>query len=298
MSEPSLADSISEGLERGREPDWRARDPKQWAVALEALARKSELAAAVWGADALTSAYPEVRLFQKLAAYMRSAPEPVGDALYDGFRDDPALDVQVVRRQGATEALFVFTGILGGAGMPITVIHRWFGMLKMHVVYLRDLNRAAYNHGVRSLGPDCHSAFSGLSAVADGLGARAILTYGNSIGGYGALRYGLELGARFVTGFSAITSMAPPLAPIAQLNRRELPVGPDLRPMYVAGRAPARTLLVYGEACAPDGRHARNLANAPGVTLETLDDCPRHEAALCAIVQGRFRQLLERMVAA
>ena len=209
-------------------------------MALDRLVHISELEIAQWAAAALTRFAPGVGVLASFALLLNSAPYSVGDAGFDAFRDDPDADVQVVVRQGASDLLLVFTGVGGRAGMALPLAHRWFGTLGVHVVYLRDSCRQAYNDGVRSLGPTYHSTLEGLWRIADGLNARAILTYGNSVGGYGALRFGLDLRARSILAFSAGTCLVPPLVAPEHLEQRRLRAALDLRPFFPGGQSAAK----------------------------------------------------------
>jgi hypothetical protein len=294
----ALAEELLVRFERGEPPpDWAGRDVKLWAVALDRLIVINAHAAAAWAVVALRRLYPDLSLLSRLELLLQTAPGLTGDDPYDAFLDDPLADVQVARRQGASEALLVFAGVGGRVGMPVALAHRWFGQLQVHVVYLRDAHQQAFNEGVRSLGTGYEATLDRLWRLADELNARAILTYGNSVGGYAALRYGLDLRARSIVGFSAATSMTPPLSPLDGLAQRRMRVALDLKPFFQAATPPPRTLLVFGADHDMDSRHARHLEELPSVSLEPLAGSSRHEAVVRSVELGRFGEFLARLAA-
>ena len=297
MTAEALADDLLLRFARGEVPDWTGQDVKLWLVAIDRLIHTQAIAVADWAAAALSRLAPEVALLSRMHLLLRSAPPAMGDAHYDGFQDDPSADLQVIARQGACEVLFAFAGIGGRVGMPLPLAHRWFGRLKVHVVYLRAVNQQAFNEGVRSVGASYEATLDGLWRIVQDLDARAILTYGNSTGGFGALRYGLDLRARSILGFSTGASMVPPLSPLDKLAQRRLRVALDLKPFFLAADPPPRTLLVFSEEHEHDARQARHLSGVPGVTLEALPGSGRHEAVMRAVELGRFAEFLGRMAA-
>ena len=296
MSARTEADDLLGLLRRGGEPDWTAGDAKRWAMLIDQLVQQAQFDAAARAALELGRRTPGAGVFDSFSLLIGTAPPPTGDAVYDAFRDDPEADVQVVRRLGATRVLLVFTGVGGRIGMPLPLAHRWFGPLQVHIVYLRDLGRQAYNDGVRGLGATYGASLDALWRLTDALNARAILTCGNSVGGYGALRYGLDLRAQAMLAFSTSTSLAPPISPADEVRRRGFRPALDLRPFFMVATPPARTLLVYGAECIVDARQAERLAGAPGVSLQALPGCERHEAMLRAVELGRLGELLHHLV--
>jgi pimeloyl-ACP methyl ester carboxylesterase len=273
--------------------DWAARDPKLWVVAIEALVQADQTEAAAWATDHLKAAAPQVRYFQSMGLLLKAAPGRTGDRTFDEFRDDPSADVQTVQRAGAQGVLLVFTGVGGRAGMPLSIIHRWFGACSLHVIYLRDFKRQAYNHGIIGLGPDYGQTLNHLSAAVDALNTSNIFVYGNSVGGYAALRYGLDLRATSILVFSAVSSLAPPVLPKEELLRRGLRAGPDLKPFFLAASLRLNTYMVFGAECVLDAAHAHRMSDVPGVHLEALPNCKAHESVQMAVEQGRFGAIIQ-----
>ena len=293
MTANTLAEDLQLRFARGESPDWSAHDVKLWAVALDGLIHAGCFAAAGWAANELMELRPDVGLLSRLSLLLRSAPPPSGDRAFDEFRDDPAADVQVVRRQGASKVLFVFGGVAGGVGMPLPLAHRWFGQLGLHVIYLRDHKHQGFNEGIVGLGQSYEATLDQLRQLADQLYAQTLLTFGNSVGGYGALRYGLDLRARAMLGFSAATSLVPPLATASRLSQQRISMALDLRPFFLAASPPPKTLLVFCGDHEVDARQARNLDGIEGVVLAALPGMSRHEAVMRAAELGRFGQYLD-----
>ena len=133
-------------------------------------------------------------------------PAPVGEG---DFADDPASDVQIARRAGCDTVLLAFCGQGHEIGPPMPMMHRWLGGLGASVVYLRDFNGCKYLGGIKSLAADRPASLEALRRIVDQLGGRRILCYGNSAGGFGALDYGLALGADAILCMAGATNLDP-----------------------------------------------------------------------------------------
>ncbi len=277
-------------------------DEKLWAVALDRLITRAMLQEAVIAAERLASAYPASRFVQTMAAILGRLPGAPDDESFAAFCDDSPLEVQVVPRDQAEVVLIGFCGSAQRMGMPLNLIHRWFGLLNAHVIYLRDYSRKNYDNGVGSLGPDLATTLSALRELIDALGASRVVCYGNSLGGYGALRYGLELQAEAVLNFAGPTFLDPsevehnPGQAEQVLQRRRVTPGINLRPLYERAAATPRVHLVYSELNPYDRVHAANFAGLPNVTIEAVHGQATHDAFLPTLFEGRYEPLIRWLV--
>ena len=111
--------------------------------------------------------------------------------------------VLVRSHDGAEDALVVFTPHDGDFWISINLLHHYLRVSPWHIVYLRDAKACFHMAGVNGLGADYPACIAGLKGLLSGLGVRNTYCMGGSVGGYAALRYGLDLGAQSVLAFSA-----------------------------------------------------------------------------------------------
>ena len=128
-----------------------------------------------------------------------------GDAT---FIDQKTSDVQIVRRDSDT-VLLAFCGKAGRVGLPLPMMNRWLGQLGASVVYIRDLDRRHFLGGLASLGPDRATTLDGLRRLVDEMGGRRVLCFGNSAGAFGALGYGVALGADAIFCGASLCNLEP-----------------------------------------------------------------------------------------
>jgi hypothetical protein len=277
----------------GIEVDLRRADGKLWAIALDGVINNSRMDVASALAPRMAAAFPGATYFRTMATLFDRLPAPCEDPSFAAFRDDKTKEVQIVPRAGANCVLLAFCG-RQRIGMPIDLIHRWFGQLGVHVAYLRDYGRHNYDRGIPSLRGDMASTLLALREMIAGLPAQRIVCYGNSLGSYGALRYALELEAEAVLAFAAPTNLLPQFGNF--IDKQSSEPGIDLRPLYQAKTHPPRVHLVYGELHPFDRAQALNFRGLPAVTLEMASKWNHHDVFLHAIFTGRYEPLLRWLV--
>lgn len=300
MADPrGLARHLRECRDLDRAPKVGAADAKLWYLALTELVRRGALADATHAAPFLTAAFPGSVIIGRLAMHLARMPSATGDTVFAAFvgRDDA--QVQVVPRTGATTALLAFCGRHGALGMPLQIMHRWFGELGVHVVYLRDTGCGLYVDGLPALAGDRIGTRAALRAITDGLGASRVVCYGNSSGGFAALLYGLELPAGAVLATNAVT-IFPADYVVARLgrdadgrDRGDL----DLARAYAAAAVRPRVHLVHAADSAADAASAGAFSAVEGVTIEAVAGWDDHDAHAALIERGRFGPLLRGFVA-
>lgn len=226
-------------------------------------------------------------------------PADAEDTPWSAFADREAEDVQIVRAGKGAAVLFVFCGQSGRFGVPLNLIHRWFAHLGMHLVYLRDVRRLYYLCGVQSLGEGYADTLSALRRIAMDLQATSIACTGNSAGSYGALRYGLDLGARSVLAFSGPTALHRIGGGLlAAASRHGHALGKDaierssLRELYAQAAEPPLVRIVYGAESAVDRMHALAMAGLPDVALVAIPGLSQHLVLGELLARGAFEDTL------
>jgi hypothetical protein len=295
-STESLAQRLCDAAAPGATIDFRGVDSKQWALALDALIQQSMLEAAALAAPRLALAYPDIGFFHTMVAILDSLPPQCDDAGFASFRDDVTQEVQIVPRTGAQAVLLGFCGRAQKMGMPLNLIHRWFGTLRAHVIYLRDYQGFNYDRGIQALAPDLPGTLQKLRDVIADLNGRRVVCYGNSLGGYGALRYGLELRSEAVLSFAGPTNLAPDFLDARWREQGRVSPGLNLRPLYEAANDPPRAHLVYAEHHASDRAQAGNFSGLPTVSVETVPGAADHDVFLHVLFEGRYERLIRWLV--
>ena len=252
------------------------------------------------------SSWAKAPILQAWRTVLRHLPE----APADGFADDRAKDLQLVRasgtRAGGTPILFVFCGHGQRFSLPLNIIHRWLRRLDIHIVYLRDFRKLFFLNGITSLGSDYATSIKALHKLSADLGASSIHCIGNSAGVLGALQMGLDLEAQSVlclagtTGFtsrkrgSAFRRIATDLPRWSGFDPAML----DLRYRYEFSASYPRVRHVYGEAHAVDREEAERLAGLEGVELAALPGWTEHLVIDALIETDEFMPALEWMLGA
>jgi pimeloyl-ACP methyl ester carboxylesterase len=290
-----LADRLSAACESGTEVDFYRTDEKLWALALDRLIARAKLEAARIAGQRLGRAYPASRFFQTMAGILSLMPPAGLDSSFAGFCDDPLREVQIVPHHDARVVLLGFCGRAQRMGMPLNLIHRWFGPLNAHVVYLRDYSNNHYDNGIRALAPDFRETLQVLRDLIANLGTSRVVCYGNSLGGYGALRYALGLQAEAVLSFAGPTVLHPSYGE-SLLQQRGLAGGLNLRPLYERALSTPRVHLVYSEHHANDRKNALNFHGLRNVTMEMAQGGVSHDAFLHTLFNGRYEPLIRWLV--
>lgn len=157
----------------------------------------------------------------------------------------------------------------------------------LNVVYLHDKKRLFYCNGLPELGDTLDATLDSLRRRLAIYGKVPLSTFGSSAGGFGALLYGILLGA------DRVLALSPPVTTLrdvshqlndyrarALLKRLELRLGDgvrDIRQILERHTGPVpRIDLVYGADNKIDHAHATHLADLPGVHLYPLDGVDTH----------------------
>ena len=294
----SSARKIAAAISEGRPPPrFDADQLGFWINAADWLIERGELEAAETALHALRAAQPELPWAVSVGDLLERAPplEPGASDLHDLVRKD----VQIAPRPGAETALILFCDRRHRVGMPLPLINRWLTRTGASLIYLRDFQGHCYLNGVASLGVGLEATAAALRGVLEGLGARRAVCLGGSGGGYGALRYAIELGCDAITLGSPVNlepafNVYTNYSAFAQQLRAAFPDQElDLRRRIEAAGSPPRALIVYGERNWNERIHAEHMAGAPGAGLYPVAGYSGHTTAAELIRRGELGPMLE-----
>lgn len=213
------------------------------------------------------------------------------------FSNDSTRDMRVVRVPGARATMVVMAGLHGGLGnLPFTHVDALLRRHPLNVVYLRDNLWSAFTAGVPSLGPEEASTIAALKALCARMGDLPVMTFGGSLAGWSALRYGALMGARAVISLSGpvtLMSGGEQQARFAQHYLTGLVPAETRDLMSLLRQSPSlRIFHVYGELNPKDRANAALLAPLPHATVMPIRGCDDHFIAAHLIASGRFDPLI------
>lgn len=268
----------------GAPPAFERHLAKQWMLGLDALMEEGHLDEAAMATRLLVQAFPSTQWLRTWELVFEKLPP--ADPLRAPFHDEPRDALQLSARPGATTMVVAFCGIAHGLGTPLPVIHRWLGQLDAHILYLRDFRKTGFASGIESVGADAEATAARIRGLADEAGARRIVTFGNSLGGYAALRYGPLLGAERVLAFIPATTGFDNVPD----DRRDEMIRAgwvDIVPLYARPDAPPARVL-FGAQNAADRAAAVRLAGLPKIALEALPGWKTHDVFGALLRAGRL----------
>jgi tetratricopeptide (TPR) repeat protein len=189
---------------------------------------------------------------------------------------DAERDVLIAEMPGAEAAVFVFTGTNDEVSMPLELFDRYLSTLPFTAIYLKDFKRLRFLQGIESLGADLPTTLEALQSKLARLGVKRLCTLGNCVGGFAAIRYGVELEADRIVAFSPPTC-SPVETPIkleegrrfmkARLEANVSRDLTDLQPFLSGRRQSAWIELFYEDPDPRDRAAAQRLLGLPGVHL-------------------------------
>jgi len=193
--------------------------------------------------------------------------------------------------------LIAFTGRAMRLDISIYFMQRLLSRFGLNVIYVFDWADAFYFGGVTGLGKNVRQTARSLRTLCRQLDTRRVICFGQSTGGYAAIRYGVELKADGVLSFS------PVILPVARrrmldhiarktgirLQRQEA----DLRAFLERADRVPLTRIVYGDGNRFDVRSARHLLGLPNVVEEVLPGVTTHGTVEETTLAGTFPGILE-----
>lgn len=274
--------------------------PYQWANACSDLLDAGRIDVLEHGVRYLHTVYPELPVLATMVAWFDAVPDL--PSLMD-FNDDPAAEIQIVRRERCEGVLLCFCASHGTLGLPLNLVHQWLGRLPVSMIYLKDFRDLSGACGYPSLGPDRASSVTALRHLADQLNGKHIYTLGVSLGGYAALHYGLELGAAGVLSLAGDTDLTAEFADRVEpspaqpdILRHAAEYAKNLRDLYSSSPHHPRLLLAFSADQSRDRRQAEQMLGLPNVRLIPVEDYPHHNVVDPLIRRGQFLNLLSSLL--
>ena len=208
------------------------------------------------------------------------------------------------RMAGSRAAVLVFGGLkdMVGAGLP--KFNKALRARGVSTLYLSDPRRLLMLGGAPSFG-SFEQTIEGLRGVLRTWGADRIYCKGMSAGGYPAILYGLELGARRILTMAAPTDLIGSVADedgrariVMHRIRAEIdPSKLELRSRLAAAEHPPQIINYYGADSPADVRHALHLEGLPSVSLRPLDGAVGHNVFAAVKARGDYPAVLQEFLA-
>jgi hypothetical protein len=196
--------------------------------------------------------------------------------------------------------LIAFTGMAQRLGLSIYFMHSLLGRLNANLIYLFDWSHSYYFGGVSGLGGDVNTTVRRLHGICADLKSRRVLCLGQSAGGFGALHYGLKLGADGIMTFS------PKILPVVAGRTRDRigtrigrPLTEDetnLRHQIASAERAPHIEIVYGTENVADVASARHLFGLPRVVERPLQGVSNHGTIQETVSSNTFGTLIDGFV--
>jgi hypothetical protein len=177
---------------------------------------------------------------------------------------------------GADVVLVFFAGFGGGfGGMPAFEFKKTVSDVPAHKLFLRDPSGLWYLAGLPETGDSADAVAAYVRAHCARLGAKRVVTVGNSSGGYAALLFGILIDADEVHAFAPKTRLIEPedFHDVEKLRLVHRHMGKDhpyldVKRLVEEGRGARTTLHIhYPNGDTVDAKQARRMAGVPNVKL-------------------------------
>ena len=223
-----------------------------------------------------------------ISPLLRSGANPVGYVREDWSEDAS----YYTSRKSAKGLIVVFSGRTMRVGVPISYFLQMLRDDVFDVVFLRDPRQLHYTHGVRGLGGFLES-MRHIRKFADANGFEQVLTFGNSGGGFPALRAGRLLGARRAISVGGRYPWHP-----GRLIRGETPVLAFDMLCACASPSPTELVAVYGRGHEIDTHANALLRKTFPECIEVPIDIKEHDSRpfLQSPAASSFRGVFDRLL--
>ena len=240
----------------------------------------------------LLQEFPSGTVYSQAALECRQIAESLEETEREPSRGEPGASAHaleewpaaLVWRHPKTSSSVIFVFSNGGDGFFLTLnaLIRQLKGLDCHLVFVRDHGKSFYLGDIHASSEGKIGIADSLREIAESLGARSIYCLGISIGGYGALRYGLELRAKAVLGFGALVNptrlrRVPLQTAYLQRVRQVHPeLIIDACDLYRQAEWQPRVTLCYGADHIADRSDAETMCSIPGVRLQPVEGFSDH----------------------
>lgn len=200
---------------------------------------------------------------------------------------------------GSDQVVFVFTRASSFLTPAQSAMHLVLRTIGCNVVYILDANDSFF-----TTGPDWENhdqLKSRLRKAADELEATKIYTMGGSLGGYGALRFGVDMGANGVLVFSPITtpmrnSWSSTRSLFRNIQNDNPSFIPDLDTYFATLKTLPDTTIVYGAKSPRDKVFAHALKGFSGVKFIEVPELGTHDSFRWSLANDKFKPMLLEML--
>lgn len=212
-------------------------------------------------------------------------------------------DLLAERMPGSRAAVLVFGGLKEMMGASLPKFDKTLRAHGVSTLYLTDPRRMLMLAGIPSFGSH-DETIAGLGALLEAWGVDRIYCMGLSAGGYGAILYGLDLGARRILTMAAPTTLTGPVIEadgrgriIVSRIQSEVSGELDLRKRLETASRPPPIINYYGLDSPPDVRHALHLEGLPNVSLRAVDGVVGHDVLGALRARGQAPAVLAEFLA-
>jgi tetratricopeptide (TPR) repeat protein len=213
-------------------------------------------------------------------------------------------DILIERAPDSRSLVLAFGGLstmFGGVAEDMGFL---VNRTRINAMFVSDPQRLFMLGGFASVG-DYAATIAWLKALREAWSLENFYCLGLSGGGYPALRYGLDLGARRVLTFAAPTQITPGITAIDKrataLAHRVLTRKPDMcvnlrDEIAKHGDAAPEIINYYGTEMAEDAYHARNIEGLPTVISRGVAGLDSHAVIRWLKDSGSFRDILSEFL--
>jgi pimeloyl-ACP methyl ester carboxylesterase len=196
---------------------------------------------------------------------------------------------------GVRHVVFVFGGLAAGSKRTFDLVSPIFEKLGLGAIYLMDRQKVLFLNGITELASDYEGTLTALRSMLPDT-VTTISCFGNSAGGYAALRYAIDLKAASALLVSSPTSVDDEACSrdgrarlVAKRIQKLVPhQAMDLSRLLEQSETVPDVHVWYGGAMPEDREHAGYVAGAPGVTLHEVTAYQGHDVIEYLAATGRL----------
>jgi tetratricopeptide (TPR) repeat protein len=241
----------------------------------------------------------------ELRAYADAANLPTAAHDTEAMRlITPAGDILIERSAGARALLIAFGGLATMFGAASDEMSSLVCNKSVNTMFVSDPQRLFMLGGFASVG-DYRTTIAWLHALRTAWAFEHFYCIGFSGGGYPALRYGLDLGARRILTFAAPTQITPGITKIdtraTALAIRTLNRKPDMcvnmrDEIAKLGATAPEIINYYGADMPEDAYHGRNIEGLPTVSSHPVSGLNSHAVIAWLKQSGKFNTILHEFL--
>jgi hypothetical protein len=189
---------------------------------------------------------------------------------------DPNLSAVIDLSYQGRPLLIAFGGMLGSVGVPPFEFFNLTKDLDVNKIYLRDLRGTWYHSGLPGISNNIDETAFFLKSKIDEAGIDKVVVFGNSMGGYAAIIFGILIKADIVHAFSPQTSIKNPdiirhKKQIQNVHNNFPDTYFDLNEAIDLYDNLGEFNIYYDSKDKLDKKHARHFKNSQNITLHSFN---------------------------